>query len=257
MGLLSLFGKGPLTDKKIDKSAKLAANSFAQPDVRMREMRRLLDDGSTAALRGVLKRFAANASGHIADEEEKRWLEDALVDVGASVVEPLREFIRQDSKLTYALRAYERIGGEAEAVRFFIEVLEAYGPEDHRSVEAKLQLVHALQEHMDDPRVLPALVVFLLDHGDEVRWAVIDLLEAAVDRGVLSDEVKARAIDGLTQLVTDPSGGPRLQRRAVEVLERRGWPASGEAEELAPLLVEDYFIDKKRFVRRRQKKSSH
>lgn len=67
MGLLSIFGKGPLSDKRIDRISKLAANAFAQPDVRMREMQRLLDDGTPAAIKGVLRRFAANAQGHIAD----------------------------------------------------------------------------------------------------------------------------------------------------------------------------------------------
>src|SRR6478609_7318824 len=100
MGLLSFFGKGPLSDKRIAKVAKLASNPFAQPDVRMREMQRLIDDGSDAALRGVLKRFAANAQGHIADEDEKKWLEDALVAHGDDALGPLRDYIATEEKLT-------------------------------------------------------------------------------------------------------------------------------------------------------------
>src|SRR5690349_4431435 len=119
MGLLSLFGVGPLSPGKIDKVSKLAANPFAQPDVRMREMQRLVNDGSPLALRGLLKRFASNANGHIADEDEKQWLEDKLVDIGQGCVEPLADFIKSGDKLTYALRAYERIAGEEAATAFF------------------------------------------------------------------------------------------------------------------------------------------
>ena len=68
MGLMDFFG-GPLSEKKIEKISKLASNPFAQPDIRMREMMRLLSDGGPGALRGVIKRFAANANGAIADED--------------------------------------------------------------------------------------------------------------------------------------------------------------------------------------------
>ena len=78
MGLMSLLGKGPMSPKKIDKVAKLASNPFAQPDVRMREMQRLIEDGSDAALRGLLKRFSVNANGAIADEDEKEAFEAVL-----------------------------------------------------------------------------------------------------------------------------------------------------------------------------------
>ncbi|MEZ4271452.1 MAG: hypothetical protein R3C68_08485 [Myxococcota bacterium] len=177
MGFLGLFGSHPLPDKKISKISKLACNPYAQPDVRMREMQRLLNDGSTKAMRGVLKRFAANASGHIADEDEKKWLEDALVEKGEDALESVRAYIYEEKQLTYALRVYHRLTDHQEAVRFFIEVLERYGPDDHQSAEAKLQLVWQLSEHLNDSRVLPVLVTFLSDHSDDICWAVMDLLE--------------------------------------------------------------------------------
>ena len=254
MGFLGLFGGGSMSDRRIDKSAKLAANPFAQPDVRMREMQRLLADGSPSALRGVLKRFTANASGHIADEDEKKWLENALVDVGEDALEPLRAFIKSEERLTYALHAYERIAGAAEAVRFYVEVMNAYGPDDHRSSDAKLQLVHALAEHMDDARVLECLAPFVLDHADEVRTAVLDLIDTAADKGLMTDALLATLAEPFGTLVCDGAVGPRVQRRAAELLEKRGWTAGGTAEELAPLVNDVYFLDKKRFVRKRVKK---
>ncbi|HSI06278.1 MAG TPA: hypothetical protein VLC93_17455, partial [Myxococcota bacterium] len=229
-------------------------NPFAQPDVRMREMQRLLADGSPAALRGVLKRFTANASGHIADEDEKKWLENALVDVGEDALEPLRAFIKNEERLTYALHAYERIAGSEEAVRFYVEVMNAYGPDDHRSSDAKLQLVHALAEHMDDPRVLECLMAFVLDHADEVRTAVLDLIDTAADKGLMKDALLMTLAEPFGTLVCDGTVGPRVQRRAAELLEKRNWAAGGTAAELATLINDVYFLDKKRFVRKRVKK---
>ncbi len=254
MGLLGLFGKGPLSERKIDKMAKLAANPFAQPDVRMRELNRLMNDGSPAAIRGALKRFAANAQGHIADEDEKKWLEDALVDEGEAALAPLRSYIKEEKQLTYALRAYRRIAGDAEAVRYFLEVLAFFGPDDYRSSEAKLQLVLQLADGLEeDPRVLPALVPFLLDHSDDVRWAVLDLIEKRADSGKLPPELVSAASSELGKLVADDDVGPRIARRAAEVLCAREWPAGTEAEDVATGLQETFFLDKKKFVRRRAK----
>ena len=251
MGLLDFFGKRPLSEAKIAKIAKLAANPYAQSDVRMREMERLLIDGSPAALGGVLKRFAANANGHIADEDEKKWLENQLVNMGRDAVEPLRSFIRNEDKLTYALRAYRRLNGPEEAVRFFIEVLEHYGPEDYRSGEAKLQVVWQLAENIEDARVLPALIPFLRDHSDDIAWAVMDLLEKGLTKNLVNDELRRAAATSFGEMVIESSIGPRIQRRAAEFLCAHEWPIESDATELATFLDEEYFLDKKKFVRRR------
>lgn len=252
MGLLQLFGKGPLSERQIGKIAKLAANPFAQPDVRMREMEKLLKDGSPEAMRGVLKRFASNASGPIADEDEKKFLENALVDKGDVAREPLREYIRGEKQLTYALRALRRIAGEGEAVAFFIDVLNDYGPDDHRGIEAKLQLVWQLSENLDDPRVMAALIPYLHDHSDDVRWVVLELLEKAADRKLLTDTALAQVAEALAAVVTDDAS-PRILQRTAELLSAREWQLPEAAEALNTLLDDEFFLDKKKFVRRRAK----
>ena len=254
MGLRALFGKGPLSEKKITKLAKLAANPFAQPDIRMREMQRLLDDDSAAAIRGVLKRFASNASGHIADEDEKKWLEDALVDKGEISLEPLRAYLREEKQLTYALRAYRRLTDDEEAVRFFLEILQRYGPEHHRSGEAKLQIVWQLSENLDFPTVLPGLLPFLEDHSDDIRWAVLDIIERIAEEGGLSDAHIEQAVEHLGELLSNASTGPRIQKRAAELVHKQTWILPSPHTEIAPLLQEDYFVDKKNYLRKRAKR---
>lgn len=254
MGLLSLFGKSPLSDKKIAKIAKLAANPFAQPDVRMREMQRLVEDGSDASLRGVLRRFAANAQGHIADEDEKKWLEDALVRCGDSALPALQDYIKTESKLTYALRAVARIAGDEAAIDFLIDVLRQYGPDDHRSTEAKLQIIWQLAEHLEDPRVFAALVPFLRDHSDDVRWAVLDLLERVTLDVPLPADASA-ILEHMSFLVCDKEVSPRIAKRAAELLATREWALPGKHDALAQVLEETFFLDKKHFVRRKVHKS--
>ena len=257
MGLLSLFGKSPLSDKKIAKVAKLAANPFAQPDVRMREMQRLIEDGSDAALRGVLKRFASNAQGHIADEDEKKWLEDALVEVRLHGALPALQDYMQDTRPSsptcIAGRSPASPATPTRPSTFFLDVLRAYGPDDHRSSEAKLQLVWQLSESMSG-QVIEALIPFLRDHSDDVRWAVLELTDKAADRNLLTPAMQTAAAAEMLGLLTDSEISPRISRRTAELAAQREWVLPAGNDPIAAVLDEEFFLDKKRYVRRRNKK---
>jgi len=87
-----------------------------------------------------------------------------------------------------------------------------------------------------------------------VRTAVLDQLDAAADRKEVSDAMIESLSEPLATLVCDATVGPRVQRRACELLEKRVWAVAGEAAELAPFVNDDYFLDKKRYVRKRVKK---
>ncbi len=251
MGLFAIFGKRSLSPEKINKIAKLAANPFAQPDVRMREMQRLLAEGSELSLCGVVKRFASNASSHIADEDEKQWLEDRLVEVGEPALAPLAAYVGTQKHLSYALRAYRRIAGDDATVDLMLATLKKYGPDDYRASEAKHQLVLELMPHRAHPRVLRELVAFLGDHTDEVRFAVMDLIESAARNGTLAGETLSLAVEQLGAIVLHDDNRPRIEQRAAALLCTYGWQIGGEGTALPPLLDAEFFIDKKRFVRRR------
>jgi hypothetical protein len=256
MGLLSLLGYGPLSEKKIEKIVKLASNPFAQTDIRMREMHRLLEDGSDQALHGVLKRFSVNASGGIADEDEKKYLEDAVVNKGEAMLVSLRSYIQNEKQLSYALNAYKRIVGDEAATHFFISVLNRHGPESYRATDAKLQLIWMLGGHLSDEEVLVCLLSFLEDHSDDVRWAVIDLLESAVDAQPEGAALIERCATSLGQLLVEEVVSPRILQRAANIMCERGWTVGGDSQELHQDLEGAYFLDKKRYVRRRARPNS-
>ena len=253
MVLKNLFGGGPLSEKKIEKITKLVCNPYCQPDVRKREMCRLLDDEQPAALRAVLKRFNFNSNGGIADEEEKKWLENQMVDMGKLAIEPLEDYIRTGKQLTYALRAYHRLQGSEKSAQFFIQVLQEYGPDAYRAIEAKLQIVWQLAEYLENENVIAGLEPFVEDHSDDIRWAVLDLLEKVADSGNLNDEVRKGYAGKMGLLLSDDSAGPRIQRRVAEVLADREWQVDDSSAEVASVLSSEFFIDKKLFVRRRSK----
>jgi hypothetical protein len=210
----SLWQKKTLTPARIRKIGQLAANPFAQPEVRMQNMTLLIDDGQPLALQAVLRRFTCNAQVSIVDEEEKQWLENALVKVGEGAIEPLRAYIAQDQKLTYALSALRRIEGDACALGYFIEILEKYGPEDHRGCEAKVQLLDQLmddyQNHITQEHVLP----FLFDHSDEVCWAVLSLVERVLSEHCLAEPLRIPLEESLLKLMAEKLSKARIARRA-------------------------------------------
>lgn len=244
MGLKQWLGLGgPLSQRRIDGASKLACNSFAQPEVRMRELQRLLRDGSPAALTGALRRFTANAQGHIADEEEKLWLSGALVDLGDAARAPLEAYIRAGHKLTYALAAYRRIVSDSAAADLFAQVLLSIGAGDHRRIEAKQQLVLALAEDLDKPGILAAVVPFLADHADDVRWQVLDTLEAALSGGALDAQAQAVIMPQVTALLLDAHVSARIALRAATLVAGQEWRLPGQAQGLHPALTGRYFVD--------------
>jgi len=255
MGLFGLFKHDKhLSDKQIEKSVKLATNPFAQPDVRMREMQRLLNDASDASYRAVVKRFAANSNGLIADEDEKRWLEDALVEEGPDALPALRDFIRQEQKITYALRTYERIAGKADAYAVFLQILAKHGPDSYRTSEAKLQIIWHISESIDDERVMQGILPFVHDHSDEVRWAVLDILEKTTQKGPMAADMVEEGARLLGQVLFEESASLRIRRRVADLLASFEWSVPGEATELPSDLADSFFVDKKRYLRRRVSK---
>ena len=248
------FWRAPLSAKKIAKLAALAANPFAQPEVRVQKMERLLEEGSAAALLGVLQRFAANAQGQIADEEEKAWLVGALVDKGDAAVAPLEAYIRAEAKLSHALGAYAKLVGNARAATFFAARLEALGPDDHRSVEAKQQLLAAFVERASPGEILVKLVPFLEDHSDDVRWQVLETIDRAAQAsknvtgdGAASPTLTPAALSVVRpHLVAQVTPGPtsaRIARRAARLLCAQKWPWLDPGAQLAASVAAHHRID--------------
>jgi hypothetical protein len=254
MGLLSFLGIGAsdLSEKQVDKIAKLAANPFAQPEVRREQMDKLIRDGSEPAIRGLLNRFTVNASQAIADEEEKRFLVDELAKMGDKVVVPLRSFLRKETNLSLAAQVLLRVMPKEEGIAELIGLLDVYSPEDYRSDEQKRQLALILKDQ-DDARILPALVPYLLDHSDDVRHQVLELFAERASQGDAAAKGEGVAA-AISELVTSADSSPRIARQAAELAadlpDAHKWTLPPE-KPLASVIASEFFIDKKGYVRRR------
>ncbi len=246
MGILSFLGLGQsaMSDKQIEKTAKLAANPFAQSDVRREQMDKLIKDGSEAATRGLLQRLTVNASQAIADEDEKRFVVESLTKMGERAVPPLRAYLRKETALTFALEALLAILPRDAALSELLALFDVYSPDDYRSDEQKKQLVLVLSEY-DDPRIIPALVPYVLDHSDDVRHQVLEILSLKAKK---DDPSLPAVLEAVSQLVRGDAASPRIARQAAEIAAKNEWALPGTGN-IAKVLEDEMQIDKKGFVR--------
>lgn len=250
MSFFGLFSSDKsLSEKAIARLTKQATSQFAQPEMRREAMDKLVADGSPAAISGLLKRFTINSNGEIADEEEKQFLEKVLVELGEVSITPIREYIAKEKNLTYPINSLFQLQPNEEVLTFLLDVLDSYGPEDHRSGELKLQIIYQIEEH-DDGKYLPRLVPYLQDHDDDVRLAVLKVFDEARYKGYITKETAQAIAAQLAPQVLEEEFSPRVQLQVAALLCKAEWALpEGEQTELIPMLQERYYLDKKRFVR--------
>lgn len=253
MGLLDFLGlgSGPMSDKSIEKTAKLASNPYAQPDVRREQMDKLLRDGSDAAIRGLLQRFTVSSSQAIADEEEKRYLVDELVKLGDKSVPLLLEYLRREKNLTFAIAALQRILPRERALTEMLTLLETYGPDDYRSDEQKRQILLVLADY-DDEQVWPKFVPYVLDHSDEVRGIALERLFNAA-RAKKIDATLPGLTAALCEVLTSKEASPRIIRQSAEGVVGLEWALPVPEAQLNDMIASEWMVDKKGFLRRRSR----
>lgn len=234
MGLFDFFSSG----NKIDRSIKRMLNEHHQQQVRQEALEELASNGSPEAVAGLIKRLGANFRDTIKNEQEKRWVADTLVEhFAAKAIEPLVAFIRTEQMVSSAIQVLARLVSAERLVGLLVETLAAYAPDDHRTIEARMQLVDALSDHLDDARVLPVLRPYAMDHDDQIRVKVIGLLQHHVSPGhALYGEVVAQ----LAAVLEDPEASARITRTAADALVTLDADLSAQQAALADNLPDSY-----------------
>lgn len=214
MGLFDFLSSKP-TPKKIDKIARRMLNEHHQQQVRQEAIEELIAFGTPEAIAALVRRLGTNFRDTIKNEQEKRYIDSVLVERFADrAVAPLEEYVRTEHTISAAIRTLDKLVSDERLVTVCIETLEGYPPSDHRSIDAKLQLVDALADY-DDPRVVPAVLPHALDHDDDIRVKTIDLLEARVDK---SHPLYGEVVEVLIKAMQDALASGRIVRRAARAL---------------------------------------
>ncbi len=224
MGLFDFLSNKP-TPRKIAKAQKVILNEHHQQQVRQESLEQLAAWGTDEALAALVKRLGTNFRDSIKNETEKKWVHDILLHTfGPRSIGPLENFIRSDQTISAAIRTLDKLMPEEELIGLLVTTLTGYSPEDHRTIDARLQLVEALVDHDDDERIVPATIPYLLDHDDDVRMKAMDLLQEKVDP---KHTLHAEVVDQFVAVMKDPEASGRITRRAADGLIELGAKLEG------------------------------
>lgn len=240
MALFGLFGSDKPTEKNISKAVNKVKERYAQPEFRKAAMDQLIGWGTPEAYDGLLQRFTVVVQSPHYDEQEKRWLVDELAEHGDEARAALRRFLLKENHIAFAARALSRLTTPDTYAEALIESLAAREVDDYRSVQGKLELIHALldTQHSGVP---DAIFPYVHDHGDDVQCAAIDGVEQ-----VGTDAHK----QALVEMLADDVQSARVLRHAAGAVSRLGL-AIDPAKALEAAVTEDYVVQDGKLVKNR------
>ncbi len=243
MALRDWFDKDKRRERTIARAMKKLRNPHVQPQERQRTIEILEGIGTPEAVRALLVRFTYRAPQTIVDEDEKRLVYEALLRLGDVCVEPLLEYLREQTALYWPLRALAEIAGPERAVDAMIEALEGTRAGFGRDQERREQLAANLREYVSDPRVVDKLVELTSDDNVEVRIAALDGLATVADDPRVGEALVARLLDD--------EETQRVRITVLNLLAEHRIDVSPWREALKERLPEMFFIDGSGFVQRR------
>ena len=265
-----------LTGGKGGGVAKLAANAnniYMQSGDRYRALEKLRDDGSEEALAGLLRRFTWNYDKTIEDEQEKESVHDWLVEMAtyeqtggdkpgitgddkqaardqrAGVLRALEKSILGADTVSLQLRVLDHVAGHDETWPILERVIAANNNEYVRDPSKKVQLVNFLGEGFKDPRAASALIQYLEDPDETVRFHTVEALLHQANEEIAREPL-------LKLLVKKEEDSRRIKIRILDVLAETGWVThgfKGEVEEEVKSLGLSYSIDNKGRIKKPQK----
>jgi HEAT repeat protein len=246
MGLFDLFsgGKGPSGMKKLVAKAN---NKDAQSVDRWKALEALRDDGSEEAIAGLLRRFSFVYDKTIEDEQEKQWVHDALVAMGEKVQAQLEKNLIHADTISWALKVLMGVADHDQAWGILDKTIAANGNDYVRDPSKKVQLIHFIGEEFHDPRAARALVQYLEDMDETVRFSTVEALLGQ------KDEEAAR--EPLLKLLTDPKEeSRRIKIRILDGFAEVGWNThgyKGTVEKLCEEIGRGHSIDGKGRIRKK------
>ena len=209
-------------EAQLRRHSKRMTNINSQHEDRMASAHWLADNGSDAAIIGLLSRFSLTIDSQMKDTTEKALVTELLRGLGERVLAPTTEWLRRNSNIAQPLRLIEEFGGEEGVVGVLLDLLAREN--DPFKTEKKRQLLIKLAEYQD-ARIAPAVMPVLNDFDEGVRYGAVEVLAAQDDPAVPA---------ALAKRLADPEeDSNRLRGRVAEILHQRRWSLGEHAEAVA------------------------
>ena len=196
MALLDYFSKDAKLARRKDKAKKKITNMYYQQADRLATADMLFEMAESGDVDGVhilLARFEHLCPSTTVDREEKDYVVKLLVALGDAVVEPIQNYCLKKRKPVYwPLQVLQQLWPSDLMAEFVGEILEGLDNEYWRDPEKKVGLMD-IAAGFETERVTKALVPFIEDHHENIRYAAASTLLA---RDIDIAEVVAARIAG-------------------------------------------------------------
>ncbi len=232
--------EGP-SERQLKRALKQVVQTHGDPATRVGAMERLAEWKAPGAAATLLRRFTVQVPQETMDLEEKQYSVRLLARMGRVAVEPILEFIRSESEVTWPIRALREILPQDEFISAMRATLESLGSSYTRWPEAKVVLI----EHLPDEaslQVRDTLLRMLEDEDDDVCIAAAVYLARHGD-----DEVRERLLE--TLLSTEAR--PRVRGRIFDLFCDLEWPVKGFRKKIEEVIQEPYYLTARGTVKRR------
>ena len=230
MSLADLFSKEARARNNLKKTISRAADKHAQSGDRFRALELLRDDGSPAAIGGLLRRFSFVYDKSIEDEQEKEWVYQTLVEMGAKILPELRTYLRDSETLSWSLKILEHIATGSAFHQTLQTLCEQNDNSYVRDPSKKIQLVHFMGEHRD-PAIAALIVPYVDDVDEGVRFKAVEALLHQGQRELI-------LVPLVSRLLNKSEESRRIKVRIIEGLSEAGVPIGERASEVERALNE-------------------
>jgi HEAT repeat protein len=232
MGFFDMFSrKGP---GAIGKHAARVANKRAQNPDRWESIQVLGKMGTPEAVQALLTRFEVRVDPSIVDQEEKDAAFNGIISAGETAVDPIRAHLKQTDKVSWPLKMLEKLLSNDEVVAELLSLLEGMTTDYERDPDKKIQVVAYLEDRQDE-RIVPAVMRFLEDANETVRFHAVGALFAQED--------PSPAFDALMDLVVDEES-VRVRVRSFAGLSEAGFKIpEARRDAVRKMLPEGFALD--------------
>jgi HEAT repeat protein len=227
--------------RRLERLTRRLCERYSQSGERMAAAQELVDQDTPEAIFGLLQRFNVQTPQIIEDEEEKKYVYDAVLAKGEAAIGPILRHINERENLAFPLRLLKEIAGADKTRDILLDILSEYKPEYDRTPEKKIDIIQALGEY-DDPQLVATLLPFLRDPQDDVVLAAIDTLAGHPER---EEEIRTAFLE----LLLDDEEKPRVKRHLLEVLKDLHWRVAGYRKRVEAVIADPYYLDKKGYIK--------
>ncbi len=222
MGIFDFLTGGE--EGQLKRHVKRVSNLNAQAEDREMSAHWLAENGSDAAIVGLLKRFAVTYEQRMKDAREKEMVYGLLLDMGPGVVDAIAAWVRKNDNFALPVNVIENFNGEGYAIGLLLEMIA--DENDPFKTEKKRQMVVKLAEYQD-ARIVGGVEDLLTDFDEGVRYAAVETL---LGQDGHDDEVRAALLAALAEPSEESN---RLRVRIANAFHKRHWTLGDRADDIA------------------------